>query len=319
MKEGLSEMAIYDIELISNGSSKMDVIKIINKVCGNLKQAKAYADSAPCIIVSNAADAEAQSIIAELRSVGAKVRLIEKEREFIQPISNPGYITPAQNNTTHLNERELLFNIWLSYSKHDEALETAGKQRNRIQLEIKKLNDEIKKIENEIDKNQMIKRTAGEYMRPRVYKKTSLFDFDLPEFEILMWTAIIMAISAFIAMLILVAVKPQFIENLSLKLHVREGTMVWLGAPIIGISCAILVVLIFVIVQFIYNISSYADSVKRHNNFDAKGALDEATAFFNNIDKYTDEKNKKEQTVSELRTRLSELLELESTSISRKF
>ena len=66
----------FDVELVSAGSSKVKVIKVVREVTGlGLKEAKELVDSAPKVIKEAAAKAEAEEIKAKLEGEGAEVNL----------------------------------------------------------------------------------------------------------------------------------------------------------------------------------------------------------------------------------------------------
>ena len=65
-----------DVELVSAGSSKVKVIKVVREVTGlGLKEAKELVDSAPKVIKEAASKAEAEEIKAKLEGEGAEVNL----------------------------------------------------------------------------------------------------------------------------------------------------------------------------------------------------------------------------------------------------
>ena len=66
----------FDVELVSAGSSKVKVIKVVREVTGlGLKEAKELVDSAPKVIKEAASKAEAEEIKAKLEGEGAEVNL----------------------------------------------------------------------------------------------------------------------------------------------------------------------------------------------------------------------------------------------------
>ena len=66
----------FDVELVSAGSSKVKVIKVVREVTGlGLKEAKDLVDSAPKVIKEAASKAEAEEIKAKLEGEGAEVNL----------------------------------------------------------------------------------------------------------------------------------------------------------------------------------------------------------------------------------------------------
>ena len=66
----------FDVELVSAGSSKVKVIKVVSEVTGlGLKEAKELVDSAPKVIKEAASKAEAEEIKAKLEGEGAEVNL----------------------------------------------------------------------------------------------------------------------------------------------------------------------------------------------------------------------------------------------------
>ena len=66
----------FDVELVSAGSSKVKVTKVVREVTGlGLKEAKELVDSAPKVIKEAASKAEAEEIKAKLEGEGAEVNL----------------------------------------------------------------------------------------------------------------------------------------------------------------------------------------------------------------------------------------------------
>lgn len=66
----------FDVELVSAGSSKVKVIKVVREVTGlGLKEAKELVDGAPKVIKEAASKAEAEEIKAKLEGEGAEVNL----------------------------------------------------------------------------------------------------------------------------------------------------------------------------------------------------------------------------------------------------
>ena len=66
----------FDVELVSPGSSKVKVIKVVREVTGlGLKEAKDLVDSAPKVIKEAISKAEAEELKAKLEAEGAEVNL----------------------------------------------------------------------------------------------------------------------------------------------------------------------------------------------------------------------------------------------------
>ena len=66
----------FDVELVSAGSSKVKVIKVVREVTGlGLKEAKDLVDSAPKVIKEGISKAEAEELKAKLEGEGAEVNL----------------------------------------------------------------------------------------------------------------------------------------------------------------------------------------------------------------------------------------------------
>ena len=66
----------FDVELVSAGSSKVKVIKVVREVTGlGLKEAKELVDGAPKVVKEGASKAEAEEIKAKLEAEGAEVNL----------------------------------------------------------------------------------------------------------------------------------------------------------------------------------------------------------------------------------------------------
>ena len=66
----------FDVELVSAGSSKVKVIKVVREVTGlGLKEAKEVVDGAPKVVKEGVSKAEAEEIKAKLEAEGAEVNL----------------------------------------------------------------------------------------------------------------------------------------------------------------------------------------------------------------------------------------------------
>ena len=66
----------FDVELVSAGSSKVKVIKVVREITGlGLKEAKAVVDGAPKIVKEGASKEEAEELKSKLEAEGAKVTL----------------------------------------------------------------------------------------------------------------------------------------------------------------------------------------------------------------------------------------------------
>ena len=66
----------FDVELVSAGSSKVKVIKVVREITGlGLKEAKELVDGAPKVVKDGASKAEAEEIKAKLEGEGAEVNL----------------------------------------------------------------------------------------------------------------------------------------------------------------------------------------------------------------------------------------------------
>mgnify|MGYP002516341512 FL=1 len=66
----------FDVELVSAGSSKVKVIKVVREITGlGLKEAKELVDGAPKVVKEAASKAEAEQIKAKLEGEGAEVNL----------------------------------------------------------------------------------------------------------------------------------------------------------------------------------------------------------------------------------------------------
>ncbi len=66
----------FDVELVSAGSSKVKVIKVVREVTGlGLKEAKELVDGAPKVIKEAVSKAEAEELKAKLEGEGAEVNL----------------------------------------------------------------------------------------------------------------------------------------------------------------------------------------------------------------------------------------------------
>ena len=74
--EAAEEKDEFDVELVSAGSSKVKVIKVVREITGlGLKEAKELVDGAPKVVKEGASKAEAEEIKAKLEGEGAEVNL----------------------------------------------------------------------------------------------------------------------------------------------------------------------------------------------------------------------------------------------------
>ena len=66
----------FDVELVSAGSSKVKVIKVVREVTGlGLKEAQELVDGAPKVIKEGISKAEAEELKAKLEAEGAEVNM----------------------------------------------------------------------------------------------------------------------------------------------------------------------------------------------------------------------------------------------------
>ena len=66
----------FDVELVSAGSSKVKVIKVVREITGlGLKEAKELVDNAPKVVKEGVSKAEAEEIKAKLEDEGAEVNM----------------------------------------------------------------------------------------------------------------------------------------------------------------------------------------------------------------------------------------------------
>ena len=66
----------FDVELVSAGSSKVKVIKVVREITGlGLKEAKELVDNAPKVVKEAVSKAEAEEMKTKLEAEGAKVTL----------------------------------------------------------------------------------------------------------------------------------------------------------------------------------------------------------------------------------------------------
>ena len=66
----------FDVELVSAGSSKVKVIKVVREITGlGLKEAKELVDNAPKVVKEAVSKAEAEEIKAKLEAEGAEVNM----------------------------------------------------------------------------------------------------------------------------------------------------------------------------------------------------------------------------------------------------
>ena len=66
----------FDVELVSAGSSKVKVIKVVREITGlGLKEAQELVDNAPKVVKEGVSKAEAEEIKAKLEAEGAEVNM----------------------------------------------------------------------------------------------------------------------------------------------------------------------------------------------------------------------------------------------------
>ena len=66
----------FDVELVSAGSSKVKVIKVVREITGlGLKEAKELVDNAPKVVKEGVSKAEAEEIKAKVEEQGAEVNM----------------------------------------------------------------------------------------------------------------------------------------------------------------------------------------------------------------------------------------------------
>ena len=74
--EPVEEKTQFDVELIEQGSNKLNVIKVIREITGlGLKEAKELVESAPKMVKEGITKQEAEDIKKKLEESGAKVSL----------------------------------------------------------------------------------------------------------------------------------------------------------------------------------------------------------------------------------------------------
>jgi len=70
------EKTSFDVELVSAGEKKIDVIKVVRELTGlGLKEAKDAVDGAPKVVKAGADKASAEDMKKKLEAAGAKVTL----------------------------------------------------------------------------------------------------------------------------------------------------------------------------------------------------------------------------------------------------
>lgn len=73
---GAAEQTEFDVELVSPGGAKLNVVKAVKAITGlGLKEAKGQVDAAPTIIKEKVSKEEAESIKQQLEEAGAEVQL----------------------------------------------------------------------------------------------------------------------------------------------------------------------------------------------------------------------------------------------------
>lgn len=308
------------IELVNCNGFQLQTTRKLHELLGiDLRTAKQYADSAPCVIAVGIEISQAEYIRNELHSIGAVANVINEDEEIITPASMPA-VTDAQRsneiNNFQYGDRELIYRAWSEYSERDSIIRDANNKIQAKKNEIAALNSAIKKLNDEIDNNKRIKNTNGECVRPK-YRPTPLFEF--PEFNVLKWIFIVLTVVLFVVMLILVGVNPEFIENMASKINVNAGLFVWLGAPAIGLSGTLLFVIGYVIYFIIENHGYNKNQKRKTMSFDTSAAVKKATEFLNNLENTEHEiRDKKikintlENEVVEMQNRLAQLAPIEN-------
>ena len=72
----VEEKSEFDVEVVSSGASKINVIKVVREVTGlGLKDAKDLVDAAPKVIKEKVAKADAEAMKKKFEEVGAVVEL----------------------------------------------------------------------------------------------------------------------------------------------------------------------------------------------------------------------------------------------------
>jgi large subunit ribosomal protein L7/L12 len=72
----VEEKSEFDVEVVSSGASKINVIKVVREVTGlGLKDAKDLVDAAPKVIKEKVSKADAEGMKAKLEEAGATVAL----------------------------------------------------------------------------------------------------------------------------------------------------------------------------------------------------------------------------------------------------
>jgi large subunit ribosomal protein L7/L12 len=74
--EAVEEQTEFDVEVVSSGASKINVIKVVREITGlGLKDAKDLVDAAPKVIKEKVAKADAEGMKKKLEEAGATVNL----------------------------------------------------------------------------------------------------------------------------------------------------------------------------------------------------------------------------------------------------
>lgn len=141
-------------------------------------------------------------------------------------------------------------------------------------------------------------------MRPK-YRPAPLLEF--PEFDILKWIFVALAVVSFVVMLVLVGVKPELIENAALKINVNAGLFVWLGAPVLGVVGTVLFIIGYMI-YFIKENHTYNKNKKwKTKHFDTATAVKKATEFLNNLENTEQEIKDKKTKINTLENEIAEI------------
>ncbi len=298
----------YNIELVNCNGHHLQAVKKLRELTDfkwGFAEAKHCIDSAPVIIFEDVDENTANEIYGAFQQIGVSINLIETEVSAPAPYIPEIHTTNIQpNNANYGNDREVLINLWCSYNEYNQAIDTANSDIEKRKKEISDLELDIKKMQDEIDKNKRIKATNGECLRPK-YQRLSLFEF--PDFDILKWIFVGLAVCYFVIMLIMVAVSPDTVEIWAEKLDFNAGAMIWFGTPVAGLVGSVLFALGYVIWYAVDTQKMNNARKWKSKNFDTTKAKNEAFKFLENLDGFVAEKSKKETAVSEHKNHILDL------------
>ena len=316
-----------NVRLESIGGQKLSTLKIIREILGiGMKEAMALVENVPCTVANDISVEEAERLVGALENVGAYAVIEQEETttvfpDFITesfPENNAPSKQVAANNASyvvdHSNDRATLIQLWHDYTMRDKTEKLLKKEIDEKRGLMASLDKTAKEMRKEIETNKKVVDTSGECLRPKEYTASVFSYLEFPPFEILKVAFIALTVVSFVIFLILVAVAPTLIENLSTKINVSPGALVWLGSPVVGAALTVVGIIIYLVYQVFENINYKKRKAQECATFDPYAASRKAVEFMNNIEEHTsrlsDVENRIEKTASELNESKAKLASL---------